>query len=236
MAVIERVDSTNRWARSIIDHWEQATLPVIALVAIEQSGGRGRGGRGWMSAPGAGLWMTWLGPVDRLRLSTMPTRVGVALCGMVEELGIAGVGLKWPNDVVHIQSSPPVRRKLVGILCQSLNRGEQTVAIIGCGINLDNPGGELARRAVGLRELGLSVAPTAVMRNMVVAVDEAARGADSGWRRAQERYSVHRIGDTLRWHDGDLEVSGEFRGFDSEGRLRLRIGGEVKVLASGEIA
>lgn len=127
------------------------------IVADEQSAGRGRRGRQWLSASAGSLTFSILwrfsGPPSML--SGLSLAVGVGLARGLENLGAQGVCLKWPNDVL-------VRRggdyaKLAGILVELSSDRKGTQAVIGIGINLQPPAGSLPQPAAGLNEVLLAL-------------------------------------------------------------------------------
>ena len=113
------------------------------VVADEQTAGRGRLGREWVSAPGSGLWFSVLVrmPATAGR-GLLPLLAGVAVAEAVRRHGVLA-GLKWPNDIVidgpAIDGSPGPR-KLAGILAES--DGEDAV-VIGIGVNVNQTAVEL---------------------------------------------------------------------------------------------
>lgn len=234
LVLLDVTDSTNRFARELVDRATSRSLPTTAVVAVEQTQGRGRGERSWHSGPGKGVWATWVGVTEHHRLATMPSRVGVALCSAIAGLGIDQVGLKWPNDLVH-QGAEREWRKLGGVLCESKLQGDEAFALCGFGVNLSGPGDDLQDVAVGLRDLGSVPGQWTVAAILLQAVHEALQVDDDGWRGALDRYSVHRVGDRLRWHDGNDMRQGNFIGFDETGRLLLEIGGRQETFASGSV-
>ena len=100
----------------------------------EQTKGRGRRGKKWVSQSGDGLYLsiilcpetardTWSG------LSFMASlAVYKALLGFIEDAHILRCSLKWPNDILYDN------RKLAGILLEASTEG----VVVGCGINLAN--------------------------------------------------------------------------------------------------
>ena len=98
----------------------------------EQTKGRGRRGKQWVSKSGDGLYLsiilcpetsrdTWSG------LSFMASlAVYKALLGFIEDEHILRCSLKWPNDILYDN------RKLAGILLEASTEG----VVVGCGINL----------------------------------------------------------------------------------------------------
>ncbi|WP_101048332.1 biotin--[acetyl-CoA-carboxylase] ligase, partial [Macromonas nakdongensis] len=102
---------------------------AVLLVTLEQTAGRGRRGRGWVSAPGASLTFSLGLPLHPRDWSGLSLAVGVSLA---EQLPPA-VRLKWPNDLWWHD------RKLGGILVETANVGERRYAVVGAGLNLRTP-------------------------------------------------------------------------------------------------
>jgi len=105
------------------------------VIANEQTAGRGRGGKSWQSAPGAGLWLTLIErPSDSSGLGVLSLRVGLAAAEALDRFAAEPVRLKWPNDLYIDQG------KLGGILVEARWR-EQAVewVAIGLGVNVQAP-------------------------------------------------------------------------------------------------
>ena len=130
------IDSTNTWLTA-----RPPPQPGAAAVAIagHQTAGRGRRERRWVSSPGSSLCLSLAYTFCELpaRLPPLTLAIGVATAGALERLGIEGVRVKWPNDLLL------GRRKLGGILVESriLNADPQpaVTVIAGIGINLEMP-------------------------------------------------------------------------------------------------
>lgn len=103
------------------------------VIADQQSKGRGRLGRSWVTNPGAALaFSIILRPsaeeIDHLGLFS--PLAGLAVCLALQNLRLPAE-IKWPNDVLLL------RRKTCGILAESAWQGEQLQAVvIGIGINV----------------------------------------------------------------------------------------------------
>lgn len=112
------------------------------LVTDDQTGGRGRSGRTWISAPGADLTFSVL---LRPRLAPesghlLSLATGVAVADVLEEvLGLRGaVSLKWPNDVLL------GGKKVCGVLLEaSVEAGCFRWAIAGVGVNVNSQASRL---------------------------------------------------------------------------------------------
>lgn len=144
------VPSTQDLARA---EAEAGAAEGLAVVAGEQTAGRGRGGRSWWSPPAGGLYLSLL-----FRPNLSPERVswltmGVAL-GAAEGIEAAcglRVDLKWPNDLEW------QGRKLAGILAEAaFQDGRMAYAVVGLGLNVNTDFGEqplLRPIAVSLAEI-----------------------------------------------------------------------------------
>lgn len=115
------------------------------VVADEQTAGRGRLGRTWVSAHGAGLWFSVLIRTDPRHAGPtglLPLAAGVAVADALRRHGVVAV-LKWPNDVVidgDARDGSPGPRKLAGILSEA--DGDAAV-VIGIGVNVSQTAAEL---------------------------------------------------------------------------------------------
>lgn len=107
------------------------------IIADEQTAGRGRGGKSWASAPGAGLWLTLIErPVDTSGLDVLSLRVGLAAARALDRFAAEPIRVKWPNDL-YID-----RGKLAGILVEARWReSELEWVAIGLGVNVRAPEG-----------------------------------------------------------------------------------------------
>jgi BirA family transcriptional regulator, biotin operon repressor / biotin---[acetyl-CoA-carboxylase] ligase len=134
------------------------------LVAEEQTAGRGRAGRTWVSRPGASLTFSVLlrpGSVPPSARGWLPLLTGVAVAAGVRSAAGVEARLKWPNDVL-------VRdRKLAGILAEQSPDGDAVV--IGVGLNVATQERELPVSPAGLPATSLLVEGADVGREAVLA-------------------------------------------------------------------
>lgn len=124
---LDSVDSTNDY---LVRAYQQGRVSGhVAVLAHQQTQGRGRAGRRWLADPGASLCLSVGLPLAGHQLPGLPLCVGIAVAKVLENLGVP-VGLKWPNDLM-VQS-----RKLGGVLCESFQTGAGAFTVIGLGVNL----------------------------------------------------------------------------------------------------
>jgi len=124
------IDSTNALAKRLAG---QGAPEGTLVITEEQTAGRGRRGRSWVSPPGANLIFSVLlrPPMDGDRVFVL-TMV-LALAGVKAVKRVAGVEamIKWPND---LYVGP---KKLAGILTEFAVRGKQVDWVVpGMGMNV----------------------------------------------------------------------------------------------------
>src|SRR5664279_2735729 len=120
------ITSTQDTARQIA--LEGHLLP-FAVVAETQSAGRGRRGKSWDS-PEGGLWLTLALAVpspETARQSAMVAAHAVASV-VLTQTGVRTL-VKWPNDLLV------KRRKVCGILAETLVQPGMAILLIGIGLN-----------------------------------------------------------------------------------------------------
>ncbi|MDP4146658.1 MAG: biotin--[acetyl-CoA-carboxylase] ligase [Bacillota bacterium] len=126
----DSIDSTNNKAKELANHGEGEGTVVFAE---EQTLGRGRLGRSWVSPKYKGAWMSIIlrPQIDPYNISLI-TQVGAAAVGKaMKDLDI-DVCVKWPNDLILN------RKKVCGILTEmSGELNQMNHVIIGIGINVN---------------------------------------------------------------------------------------------------
>jgi BirA family transcriptional regulator, biotin operon repressor / biotin---[acetyl-CoA-carboxylase] ligase len=105
------------------------------VLADSQTAGRGRGGKRWASAPGAGIWMTLVErDVDAAVIELLSLRLGLAAASTLDAFVDDTVRVKWPNDL-YLGNS-----KLAGILVEARWRsGAAEWVAVGLGLNVRVP-------------------------------------------------------------------------------------------------
>ncbi len=129
---LEQVDSTNTYAKKLA---MEGGADRTAIVANEQTGGRGRLGRSFQSPKDAGIYLTMLyrpdvPPAETVNLTAY---VAVAICEGIEAACGVLPGIKWTNDIVL------GGKKLAGILTEMSVEGETgnlQYLVTGVGINV----------------------------------------------------------------------------------------------------
>ncbi|MDR3389383.1 MAG: biotin--[acetyl-CoA-carboxylase] ligase [Rudaea sp.] len=207
-------------------------------VAETQSAGRGRRGRQWRSPLGGNVYFSLLKrfPHGMGALSGLSLVAGVALVEALGDCGVAGVGLKWPNDVLARG------RKLAGILVEL--GGEflgPCHAVIGVGINLrlaadagiDQPYIDLAQLCAGAPPARNHLIARLASR-LIVALDRFAVDGFAAFRADFARHDLL-AGRAVRVQTAGGAREGIADGVDERGALRVRHGAAVVCHDSGEV-
>jgi BirA family transcriptional regulator, biotin operon repressor / biotin---[acetyl-CoA-carboxylase] ligase len=208
------------------------------LVAEEQTAGRGRAGRTWVSLPGSSLTFSVLlrpTPVPPPVRGWLPLLTGVAVAAAVRSAaGVAAV-LKWPNDVLVGD------RKLAGILAEQSPGGDAVV--IGVGLNVATPQSALPVSPAGLPATSLLVEGAEVARELLLT--EVLRGLErlylafrsdpdperSGLL-AEYTAACATLGRTVRVElPAGRVLAGVAEGIDLSGRLLVRPSGAASATA-----
>jgi len=143
--ILERVATTKSTNEDLLVRWRAGELiDPIARIAHEQTAGKGRAGRVWLSNPEDTLCFSLAHPFHKRpsELSGLSLVIGLAvIAGIAAALGTSeaalhqqGMRLKWPNDLLINNA------KLGGILIEGgqTNSSSPTWMVIGLGLNLHN--------------------------------------------------------------------------------------------------
>jgi BirA family biotin operon repressor/biotin-[acetyl-CoA-carboxylase] ligase len=227
------VDSSNAClARELDKH-----PPPRALIVEAQDQGRGRRGRPWLSPPGAGLYLSlaWRFESGLGGLASLSLVVGVAAAEVLQDLGLAGLGLKWPNDLMVAQ------RKLGGCLIELSGAADGPCdAIIGLGINLDLPADSVIDQAwTDLKREGIEPdrdhLAAAILRTLIEAFERLDRTGVETFLERWRKYDSLK-GRPLRIQRGARpDLVGEGAGIDDQGRLRVRTEHGLEAIVGGEV-
>lgn len=131
LEVFEEIESTNSYLLR-----QPAPSPGGFRVALtdNQTAGRGRHGRAWQSPPGTGLCLS-LGYTFAAQPANLPAltlAIGLGASEALANLGVGGVQLKWPNDLMLNDG------KLGGILTETRSLAGAAISVVsGIGLNVD---------------------------------------------------------------------------------------------------
>lgn len=237
LEVFPEIDSTNRW---LLARAGRGLRRGHACLAEYQSAGRGRRGREWVSPYGCNLYLSVYWGYDAAPggLHGLSLALGVAAAEALAGLGVDGVGLKWPNDLLL------GGRKLGGLLIElSAESAGPWHVVAGAGINLRMPQAAAARIDQPWTELGAGGAARqgrnrlagALLGALLLALERFGRAGFETFRAGWEQRDVTR-GREVEVRDGAQLRRGVALGVDADGALLLREAGTTRRFVSGEVS
>lgn len=213
----------------------------VVLAAEEQTLGRGRLDRGWVSPPQAGLTFSMLlRPPEDIPVSRwgwLPLLAGVALADAVRVHSEVATWLKWPNDLLLGTR----RYKAAGVLAEVVD----DAVVIGIGLNVTTRSDELPRGATSLALDGAACTDRDTLLRAIL------REVDVGYQRWRGTLgdavasgllaSYVEVCDTLGREvsvaaPGGTSIDGRAEAIDSTGRLVVRAGAQVHAVAAGDVS
>lgn len=238
--IVDRTDSTNR---DLTEHFAHRRVRA----AEYQSGGRGRRGRGWISPPGCGVYLSFGFKFEcgLQRLGSLSLVAGIVAAEVVIGEGVPAA-LKWPNDLIVGGA------KLGGLLIEIRGASEGPCEVVaGIGINVRLPRGEVAScgikapdqpwtdlhaAAPGAREIDRNRLIGRVAGALDAAFAKFERdGFEPFLRRWRELDAL--AGRAIRVAFGNGSVlDGVAAGVDAQGRLRLEATDGMRAVNAGEVS
>lgn len=220
---------------------EQGAANGALVIAEEQTLGRGRQGRRWMSPSGKGVWMSLLlkPELPLADASKLTLLTAVAVCRALRGVTGLEIGIKWPNDLL-ING-----KKICGILVESAGEdGKIRYCVVGIGIDVNlethDYAEELTHRATSLKIEGKqnydrAVIIGAVMKEMEFLMTSFIEQGFSTIANLWEALSVT-LGKTITVKTYQGEIIGVAEELDATGALKLRkTDGNIEIVYSGEI-
>lgn len=234
---LESVDSTNSYVLSRPDLLLKAGLVVYA---DHQTSGRGRMGRRWFLGSRGNLAASLVIQPDLPKdyLSCMTLLVGLGVYEALSTLGLEGLSIKWPNDILIAD------KKVCGILCETSGAAGLQAIVAGIGLNIrgdrDDFPPEVRGRLTTLESHGVRPSRKEMLELLLDHVDRVLCLASEGhvdmlldkWERCSSS-----IGRRVRFsQDGNTHVA-TIAGLGPHGDLRVRLAGSASLVTvvSGEV-
>ena len=234
----DTIDSTNNELKR---RAVSGSVDGTVILADQQTGGRGRRGRSFVSPAGKGLYLSAaLRPQCPLsEISTLTAWTAVALCDAVEAVCGVRPGIKWPNDIVVDG------KKVCGILTEmSMEQGYIQHIVIGVGINVRKQEfpEEIRDRAAAIDEqCGFRISRSQLIADIMEAFEEDyeifLRTHDlKGLRASYAELLVNQDREVCVL-DPKGEYRGIARGINDQGELLVeRPDGTVEEVYAGEVS
>jgi len=231
----ESIDSTNAAALKLVA--EQRPAPFVVL-AERQTAGRGRRGRKWASPFGENIYYSLALRIagGMRQIEGLSLVIGLAVLKTLQDAGVQGAGLKWPNDVLV------GRRKVAGILLELVgDPADVCHIIIGVGINVNmRATSQVDQLWTSVRlETGLVMNRSQLVAELSVNIDAYLTvHQEKGFEALREEWERNHLwqGSAVSLIAGSEVVHGMVMGIDSQGALRMQVGGDERVFSGGELS
>ncbi|MFP8965515.1 bifunctional biotin--[acetyl-CoA-carboxylase] ligase/biotin operon repressor BirA [Pokkaliibacter sp. CJK22405] len=231
------LDSTNLTAMNMV---AEGKTHGQLVVAEHQAAGRGRRGKSWHSPFGENIYLSliWSFQGGLAGLEGLSLAIGLGLAKGLHRLGVEGVELKWPNDVLIDN------KKVSGILIEVSGETEgECHVVIGIGLNVEmqNATDDLITQPwCSLRpylpaDVGRNALLQTVMVDLVGVLEQFVDVGFAGLRDEWLTYSAH-MGQALRLSSGTMITEGVMVGLTDTGGLEVRTAKGVEVFYGGEVS
>jgi BirA family transcriptional regulator, biotin operon repressor / biotin---[acetyl-CoA-carboxylase] ligase len=213
----------------------------LCIVAREQTKGRGRQERVWISPAGAGLYFSIVLRPGKLPMQSWPLLTLMAAISVHDALlesCALSVDIKWPNDIIANE------KKLCGILAETVETKMGRTVILGIGVNLDDRAfpPELKEIATSVSSLtGGQPDAEALLQSLVHAIGrryeilQSPRGSEETLNDWSE-HSSYANGARVRVSLPTEIFDGRTRGLEPDGALRVETSeGEIRIVRAGDV-
>ncbi|MCZ6789682.1 MAG: biotin--[acetyl-CoA-carboxylase] ligase [Chloroflexi bacterium] len=216
---------------------EQGAPEGTVVVADEQTAGRGRFGRHWVSGSGQNLLFSVVLYPEQTALAGLNIIASVAALTAIQRTTALSPTLKWPNDILI------AGKKMSGILIETaVQDGGVRYAVLGFGINVNfdpSQTPEIAESGTSLsKELGKQVSREALLEAILEELSTLYERLKA-WATVRHRWeaSLETLGSHVRVQWGDQVEEGVAEAVDPDGNLLLRRSdGTVVTLSGGDVA
>jgi len=228
----ERLPSTNTFLKELVGVRNQVPSGTV-VAAREQTQGRGRREREWLSLEGENLTFSVL-VRENCEPRKMPAAAMAAALAVAELLASEGINasLKWPNDVLVNG------KKICGILSEGITGG----IIIGIGLNvnmkkadhIDQPATSVLMETAKHRDVDELLGK--LLKHLSVRLDEWVQGGFPKVRKNWEA-KIPNLGKSVTVRDGGALRTGLLAGFGADGELfLLDDAGNINAIWAGDLS
>lgn len=234
----DSIGSTNLKAKLLA---EEGAPNGTLVVAGQQTAGRGRRGREWMSPPNVNVYFTLiLRPTFQPDLASMLTLVmALAVKRAVEDVSGNTALIKWPNDIVMNQ------KKVTGILTEmSLQGGDIQYVVIGVGMNVKKQpfSQDLSQKATTMEaEAGKEISRALLLQKVMEYFEEDydlfLKNMNLSLLLEDYNHSLVNLNREVRVLDPAGEYTGTALGINNKGELLVQMPDHtIKEVYAGEVS
>ncbi|TFG46814.1 MAG: biotin--[acetyl-CoA-carboxylase] ligase [Dehalococcoidia bacterium] len=243
---VERALADCRWVKRILTYesigstmdkarelGSEGSPEATIVVAAQQTEGRGRLSRPWLSPDGSLSFSILLYPPPE-KLVSLTMMAGLAVARAVEATASLKVDLKWPNDILIGD------KKVAGILVESGFNGQRQYVVIGIGVNVNLDSArysEIAHIATSLSlESGDEVDILRLLRELIFGLETLYTDFDAAGLYNAWRGRLTTLGCRVRAVTGDGTIDGVAEDVADDGTLIIRTDdGHSHTIIAGDV-
>jgi BirA family biotin operon repressor/biotin-[acetyl-CoA-carboxylase] ligase len=219
---LESVDSTNNYAMALIQ--KRRIHSEIAVFSKEQTAGKGRRGKQWLSNRGENIILSVAMPMQWLSINRqfeISVAAALSCCALFEDIILANLCIKWPNDIFINDS------KAGGILIENVIHGKfWQWCVIGIGLNINQENFELDNPATSLKKMtgkSFEVVPLAEkLYEIILQNIENLKQSQFNKMLAEYNNRLYARGKMVALQKQDIQFQTRIEGVSSSGELITR--------------
>ena len=230
-----QVDSTNNEAQRLLK--KKNFLTPLWIVAEEQTGGKGRGKKKWVSNKG-NLFASLILPIS-FNIKNLPILSCVASLATFECIKFftksdSFLKIKWPNDILFKDS------KLSGILIENSLTTDLNYSIIGIGINVNSSPSKMDHSTSSLKSIvGTEIDPKSVLTQLSISFDKYLSKLES--KKIDDlvkEYTLKtwRLNEDVQFLAGKGSYIGKISSINHNFEIEINISNTIKRFNSGELS
>lgn len=226
----DSIDSTNTW---LLENGKDGDF----CLSETQTAGRGRRDNEWVSPNSGNIYLSFCCYFNNSveHRSLLGLVAGIAIAEALDDIGLKGHGIKWPNDIFWN------RQKLGGILIQTADNYEKF--IIGIGLNVSLPEeshSKITQSATSLEDAlkGKNVdreqVVTELMKRLLSHAEMFAQLPFPAFLQSWKRWDILH-GQAVSFQHQNNEVSGTVDGIDKHGRIGILLKSGIQYFSAADI-
>lgn len=221
----ETIDSTQTLAKRLKGTLNQNAMTVIS--ADEQTAGKGRSDKVWISPKGENLYISFVLFVDSTPfLANAAQAACLAVTDVLQEYNIKDIGIKWPNDVLVNG------KKIAGVLVETSMHDSKICVIIGIGLNINSKKDAWSTISRDITSMTLEtckklniqdikrILEDKILKRLFVVIEK-------GFSSIEKEYNdllIHKINDEIIINS---KVVGTFQYISSKGALAVKLSNDI---------
>lgn len=226
----DSIDSTNTW---LLKNGKDGDF----CLSETQTAGRGRRNNQWVSSNKGNIYLSYCCYFDSSvrHRSLLGLVAGIAIAEALQEVGLSGHGLKWPNDIFWNA------KKLGGVLIQTADNYEKF--IIGIGLNVSLPQAsynKITQAAVSLENalkgkcFDREIVVIKIIQRLLSHAEMFPQLPFQAFLQSWNRWDILRA-QTVVFQHKNQEVSGKVEGIDEQGFIGILLESGVEYFSAAEI-